>query len=170
MTTVLAAPATREQAPALDLDARLALVGVEMDGRLGGAGLTFDVNTARIPAEPTFTPDRPVEYPAPARQVTYRTPLAACLQRAQHRLEDGGWCAGTSRDEQGAVCLMQAIRSVAHSRAEADDACVHLLDVIRAEFDPAAETIPSWNDAQQGPRVPIRILGRGADRADARGI
>ncbi|URN11351.1 hypothetical protein LUW77_03410 [Streptomyces radiopugnans] len=45
-----------------------------------------------------------------------------------------------------------------------------LLDVIRAEFDPHAETVPSWNDQQAGPEQPAAALRRAALLAHARGI
>lgn len=160
------APATDSR---MDIDACLALAGAAMTMRLDEAAVAFEVNTAHIPTEPAFIPDR-LQPALPVRQsAPYRTPIAACLQRAQSRLEEAGWCAGTSRDEQGAVCLMQAIRAEARTGGEADDACVFLLDVIRRQF-PDAETVPSWNDQQHGPRHPIRMLGHTADRADARGI
>ncbi|MGW4075987.1 DUF6197 family protein [Streptomyces asiaticus] len=169
MTTKFARRATRRGAPTLDLEARLALADAVMSGRLDEAAMAFEVNTAHISATPALVPDR-LQPTKPARQFTpYRTPIAACLQRAQAWLVEAGWCAGTSRDEKGAVCLMQAIRAEARNRREADDACVFLLEVIRQSF-PNAETVPSWNDAQRDARLPIRMLGHAADRADARGI
>ena len=95
------------------------------------------------------------------------TPIAATLHRALVRLEAGGWCTGSLRDEQGARCLIGVIRAEAASRHEADDACVILLDVIRRDF-PQVETIPSWNDAQRDPQLPARYLDRAATFAHAR--
>ncbi len=144
--------------PALTFDERLALAALAVD--------------ARIATEPLDLADvirGPVEVPAPQLQ-PYRTPIAALLHRAHTRLLTVGWCADRLRDEQGARCLVGVIRAEAGSRREADDACVFLLDVIRNEFDPTAETVPSWNDRQGGGRMPARILGHAASRAGARGI
>ncbi|MER7155922.1 hypothetical protein ABT366_34500, partial [Streptomyces lydicus] len=138
--------------------------------RLALAALAVD---ARINIEPLDLADvirGPVEIPpAPAMQ-PYRTPMAALLHRAHARVLRDGWCADRLRDEQGARCLIGAIRAEAGSRRDADDACAFLLDIIRDEFDPTAETIASWNARQRDGHMPARILGHAASRADARGI
>lgn len=160
MPTLTRQPATQAPAPVRkpSFDERLALAALAVD--------------ARIDTEPLDMADvirRPVD--APARQLQlYRTPMAALLHRAHARLLNDDWCANRLRDEQGARCLVGVIRAEAGSRREADDACAFLLDVIRAEFDPTAETVPSWNDRQRDGRMPARILGHTAARADARGI
>ncbi|MFE8961757.1 DUF6197 family protein [Streptomyces iakyrus] len=165
------APATRTETVApveLDLDARLAVVGALMDERLALANVVFEVDTAHIPAAdpipavvapPLITP-RPVACP-------YSTPLAATLHRAGVRLETGGWCTGQLRDEQGAACLIGAIRAEAPTRSQADDACAILLETIRRDFA-EADTIPSWNDAQRGPRLALLYLDRAAALAHSR--
>jgi len=156
--------------PPLDLDARLALAEAAMTLRLEQAAVAFEVNTAHIPAEPvdlapTILPLRPTIAPALA---PHSTPIAACLQRARAILQERGWCTGALRDEQGAVCVAGAIRAAADSRGQADNACALLLEAIQREF--AAETVPSWNDRQHGPAVPLRLLGQAASLADSRGM
>lgn len=44
-----------------------------------------------------------------------------------------------------------------------------LLDAIQCDFRDA-DTIPSWNDAQTGPRFPLLYLDRAADLAATRGL
>ncbi|MGA4864124.1 DUF6197 family protein [Streptomyces lavendulocolor] len=159
-------------APApVDLETRLALADAAMNVRLEQAGLAFEVNTAHLPAaEPILpgplTPAPPAPAPAPAE---YTTPIAAVLQRAITRLQEAGWCTGQYRDEQGALCLAGAIRAEAGGGSVAGAACQFLLEVIQQQFT-AAETLPSWNDAQVGPEIPLRILGQAADQAAANGI
>jgi hypothetical protein len=166
----MAAPTTRAVAAApveLDLEARLAMVGAIMSERLDEAAVAFEVNTAHIPAE------TPVEITAPPRLTPtsapcpYSTPIAGVLHRARLRLEAGGWTTGALRDEKGARCPIGGIRIEASSRHEADDACVILLEAIRRDFQDA-DTIPSWNDAQRGPRLPLLYLDRAAQLAHSR--
>lgn len=152
----------------LDLDARLALVGALMDERLAYANVAFEVDTAHLPAAdpiPTVAA-LPIVTPAPA-SCPYSTPLAAILHRARIRLETGGWCTGQLRDEQGAACLIGAIRAEAVGRDQADDACAVLLEAIQRDFADA-DTIPSWNDQQRGPRLALLYLDRGAALAHSR--
>lgn len=166
------APATRAElaAPPLSLEARLAIVGAVMDERCTLAVLAVEVNIAHIPSAepvPAITlppPTIPASAPCP-----YSTPVAAVLHRARVRLEVGGWCTGQLRDEQGAACPIGSIRVEASSRGEADDACAVLLQAIRRDFADA-ETIPSWNDGQRNPRLPLLYLDRAAALAHARGL
>lgn len=158
--------AARIEAVPLDLDARLALSLLAMDERLDQAAVAFEVNTAHLPSEPTENLVAPI---LPAHQLaTDLSPIADCLHRARTILAERGWCTGGLRDEQGAVCVAGAIRAAAHSRGMADDACALLLEAIQREF--TAETVPSWNDAQHGPAIPMRLLGHAADLAASRGI
>jgi hypothetical protein len=62
-----------------------------------------------------------------------------------------------------------AIEAAAGGGGGVTDACAFLLDVIRREF-PTAETIPSWNDSQSGPRLPLRMLDRAAQLAHNRNL
>ncbi|GGU52467.1 DUF6197 family protein [Streptomyces lavendofoliae] len=165
MTTTLTA-ATR-RAARLTLDERLTLTLLDMDEHLDQAAVAFEVNTAHMPAADPV-PAAPILPPAPLTVGPYTTPIAAVLQRALARLRTVGWCA-EHWDEQGAICLVRAIRTEAGGGSVGAEACQLLLDVIRAEFGPW-ETVPSWNDAQVGPAVPLRILGQAADQAAARGI
>lgn len=169
MTTTTTRPATPPTAPpVLDLDARLALINAAMTLRLDEAAIRFEVNTAHIDAEPVavidLVPLTPTIAPAPAL-----TPVAVCLHAASVVLVERGWCTGALRGEQGAVCVAGAVRAAATSRGQADDACAVLLDAIQREFA-SAETVPSWNDQQRGPAVPLRLLGQAADLAASRGI
>ncbi|MFD7705658.1 hypothetical protein [Streptomyces sp. NPDC059786] len=168
----MTAPTRTETAVApaeLDLEARLLLLGAVMEERVTQAGLAFEVNTAHLPSTepiPEITAPPPLITTAPP--CPYPTPLAAVLYRARIRLEAGGWCTGQLYAD-GAACLMGAIRAEAAGRAEADDACVLLLEAIRRDF-PHAETIPSWNDPQPNSRLPLLYLDRAAALAHARSI
>jgi hypothetical protein len=154
----------------LDLDARLAMVGAIMAERLDQAAVAFEVNTAHIPsADPIPEVAAPLPLTPTVAPCPYSTPVAGTLRRARVRLETGGWCTGQLRDEQGARCLIGAIRAAAGSRAEVDDACVLLLEAIRRDFTDA-ETIPSWNDSQTSPQPALLYLDRAAALAHARGL
>lgn len=172
MTTATLTPAPSQAAP-LTLDERLALTAHEMDHRLDQAAVAFEVNTAHIPNEPVELTDveqtqAPVPTVVPLQPHT--TPIAAILQRAHTRLTTVGWCTGQQRDTQGAMCLVGAIRVEAGQGSTAEgSACAFLLDVIRQGFADA-DTVPSWNDRQTSPAVPLRILGQAAELAAARGI
>jgi len=166
------APTTTETAAPveLDLDARLAMVGALMDERLALANVAFEVDTAHLPAAdpiPVVTAP-PIIQPA-AAPCPYSTPVAAALHRARIRLETAGWCTGRLRDEQGATCLMGAIRAEAPTGSAADDASTVLLEAIQRDFRDA-ETVPSWNDAQRSPRLALLYLDRAAALADSRGL
>jgi hypothetical protein len=171
MTThapIAASPPPAVAAPTeLDLEARLALADATMTVRLAHAALVFEVTTAHIPTEAPVEVTAPLPLTPTLAPAPYSTPIAATLHRAALRLEAGGWCTGALRDEQGAVCPIGAIRIEAASRAEADDACVVLLEAIQRDF-PDVETVPSWNDAQRDPRIPARYLDRAAALAHAR--
>lgn len=170
MTTTCRAPASPKAPPALDLDARLAARDAAMTVCLDVAAVAFEVRTAHIagadPIPEITAPLRLTPAPAPC---PYRTPLAGLLWRARVRIEAGGWCKGARRDEQGAVCLGEAIRLEAASGSEDADARALLLEAIRRDFADA-DTIPSWQDAQKGPRFPLLYLDRAAQLAHDRGL
>lgn len=168
MTTTTNRKATRTTTSALDLDTRLALVDALMSVRLDNAGLAHEVRTAHIPAADPL-PEITTPITPPAGPCPYSTPIAAVLHHARVRLETGGWCTGALRDEDGARCLVGAIQAVAANQGQAQDACSLLLEVIRRDF-PDVETVPSWNDAQRGVRLPLLYLDRAAACADARGL
>ncbi|MEE4419537.1 DUF6197 family protein [Streptomyces bugieae] len=155
----LTEPKRSAWAPALTFDERLALAALAVDARIN----TEPLDLADVIRSPVDAPTAPVPQP-------YRTPIAALFHRAHTRLLRDGWCSDRLRDEQGARCMIGAIRAEAGSRSAADDACIFLLDIVRNEFDPTAETIASWNDRQRDGHMPARILGHAASRADARGI
>ncbi|MEV0185843.1 hypothetical protein AB0I54_42245 [Streptomyces sp. NPDC050625] len=158
----------------LSLEARLAAVDAAMSVRLDEAAVAFEVRTAHIPAEPVDLADVVTvpltpTLPQPAPQ-TYSTPVAALLQRAHRRMEADGWCAGTLVDEDGAVCLLGAIRAeAAGDRGLEADAAAVLLDAIRRRFGDV-DSVPSFNDAHGSGRTPLRMLGDAASLADARGL
>lgn len=170
------APTTAAPAPpkALSLEERLAFINTKMTARLDEAAVAYEVNTAHIPTEPVDLADivtGPVDTgPAPLPDL-YPTPVAALLQRAHHRLLTGGWCKDVLVDEDGARCMLGAIRVEARgdSGLEADAAAV-LLDVIRRKFGDDVDSVPSFNDAHGTGRVPIRMVDQAAGLADARGL
>lgn len=167
LTLAGASPTTAEPVE-LDLETKLAARLADMSIRLDEAAVAFEVNTAHLPTITPAITAAPILPPEPLTTGPYRTPIAAVLQRALARLRKVGWCA-EHWDEQGAICLVRAIRVEAGGGTVGGAACQFLLDVIRAEFGPW-ETVPSWNDAQTGPAVPLRILGQAADQAAARGL
>lgn len=170
--------ATTTQAPAppkaLSLEERLTLINTEMTARLDEAAVAYEVNTAHIDLEPVDLADvvtGPVDTgPAPLPDL-YPTPVAALLQRAHHRLLTGGWCKDVLVDEDGARCMLGAIRIEARgdSGLEASAAAV-LLDAIRRKFGDDVDSVPSFNDAHGTGRVPIRMVDQAAHLADARGL
>lgn len=163
-------------APALDLDARMALTLAEMDERCTLTLLAVDINTAHIeganpvPEIAEVVPLTPTLAPTPS---PYSTPLADLLHRARVYIATRGWLQGGLRDDRdvnGARCPIGAIRYEASgNRWQADDACALLLDVIQRHFDPGAETIPSWNASQSGPAPVLLTLGRAAELAHQKG-
>lgn len=172
MTTTTLIAASPRPAPELDLDARLALLNVEMDARLNEAAIAYEVNTAHIagadpvPTATEVVPLTPTLAPAPT---PYSTPIAGLLHRARIRLEVDGWCRDNLFDEQGAICPIRAIRLEAASRSQADDACILLLDVIQQDFRDA-ETIPSWNAEQTSATPVLLAFDRAAQHAHTRDI
>ncbi|MGW5658239.1 DUF6197 family protein [Streptomyces humi] len=166
----LAAPAADTADPGLE--ARLAARLADMTVRLEEAAVAHEVRTAHLSTDPVgladviTTPYAPVTAPAPAP--TYRTPVAALLERAQHRMETVGWCTGALTDAFGAVCLMGAIRIEARGDAGLAGAADEvLLDAIRREFGDDVPSVPWFNDRQRDGRTPLRMLGRAAGLADA---
>lgn len=156
-TLTTASPPATHTKP-LSFDERLALAALAVDARINTTPLDL-ADVIRIP----------VETPQPATPSPYTTSIAGTLHRARQHMEVVGWCTGARRNEKGAMCLDGAIRAVAHSRHEADDACVLLLEAIRRDFR-NAETVPSWNDTQNGPRFPLLYLDRAAALAHARSL
>ncbi|MFI8200471.1 hypothetical protein ACIF6K_28805 [Streptomyces sp. NPDC085942] len=175
-TTTSSAPTrprpTTAPPTALSLDERLAFINAAMTVRLDEAAVAYEVNTAHIETEPVHLGDAltvpltPTLQPPPA---PYPTPVAALLQRAHHRLLTGGWCTGALVDQDGAHCMLGAIRIEARSDGglEAGAAAV-LLDAIRREFGDGIDSVPSFNDGFVSGRIPMRMLDRAAHLADAR--
>ncbi|MDX3403388.1 hypothetical protein [Streptomyces sp. ME01-18h] len=166
-------PAPTAPPAELTLEERLTFIKAAMTARLDEAAVAYEVNTAHIPTEPVDLSDvvtvplTPTLQPPPE---SYPTPVAALLQRAHHRLLTGGWCSGALVDEDGARCMLGAIRAEARgdSGLEADAASV-LLDAIRRKFGDV-DSVPSFNDAHGSSRVPIRMVDQAAGLADARGL
>ncbi|MDQ1033632.1 hypothetical protein QFZ75_000048 [Streptomyces sp. V3I8] len=162
---------------ALSLEARLAATDAAMTVRLDEAKVAYEVNTARpdtvvdladvvtVPLTPTLQPT-----PAPADDLS-PVGVAGLLERAHHRMQTSGWCAGSLTDENGAVCLLGAIRKEAGGNRglEADAAAV-VLDAIRRQFGDDVDSVPAFNDAHGSDRAPMRILADAARLADTRGL
>jgi len=170
MTTTILAPASPP--PALDLDARIALRLALMNERLNEAAVAFEVNTAHIesaepvPAISSVVPLTPTLAPAPS---PYETPVAALLHRARVRIETYGWARQLRDDQAMARCPGGAIQIEASTSSDDASARRLLFEAIERDF-PQAESIPSWNDAQAGPRLPLLYLERAAQLAGARGL
>ncbi|MFJ9729262.1 hypothetical protein ACIRP3_41620 [Streptomyces sp. NPDC101209] len=183
-------PATAPHAPApadqpstgtgaaLSLDARLAATEAAMTVRLEEAAVAHEVRTAHLSSDPVdladviTVPEALPRLPALAPH-TYPTPAAAVLARAQHRMENRGWCAGALTDASGATCMMGAIRAEAGGdRGLEAHALALLRDVIGRRFaaDPDDVSVPNVNDRQRDGRLPARMLGEAAGLADARGL
>ncbi|MGW4506878.1 DUF6197 family protein [Streptomyces sp. NPDC004436] len=168
------APITPAPPAELTLEERLAFINTAMTVRLDEAKVAYEVNTAHIPTEPLDLAGiitGPLDTgPAPLPE-PYPTPVAALLQRAHHRLLTGGWCSGALVDEDGAHCMLGAIRIEARgdSGLEADAATV-LLDSIRRTFGDHVDSVPSFNDAHGSARVPLRMVDQAAHLADTRGL
>ncbi|MGW0143641.1 DUF6197 family protein [Streptomyces calvus] len=173
-------PAQADQRPcpapadALTLDARLAAVEAAMTVTLDQAAVAHEVRTAYLNTAPVDLADVvtvPLTPTPPPPPRTYPTPVAALLERARHRMEARGWCAGTAVDEAGAVCLIGAIRAEAGTEAGlAADAASVLLDAIRRRFGDHIDSVPAFNDTCSSGRSPARMLGEAAAMAEARGL
>ncbi|MGW9362171.1 DUF6197 family protein [Streptomyces diastaticus] len=157
----------------MTLEERLAFVNDVMTARLDEAAVAYEVNTAHIDtrlvdlADVVTVPLTPTLAPPPD---CYTTPVAALLQRAHHRLLSGGWCKDALVDEDGARCMIGAIRAEAHGDGGLESSAVSvLLDAIRRQFGDDVDSVPSFNDAHGTSRVPIRMVDRAAGHADARG-
>lgn len=158
----------------LSLEDRLTLIDAAMTVRLDEAKVAYEVNTAHIDTEPVDLADvitGPVDMGVAPLPELYPTPVAALLQRAHHRLITGGWCKDALVDTDGARCMLGAIRAEAcGDRGMEADAAAVLLDVIRRQFGDDVDSVPSFNDAWAGGRVPIRMVDQAAHLADARGL
>ncbi|MFI8103296.1 hypothetical protein [Streptomyces sp. NPDC086023] len=162
------------RASGLTLEDRLALADATMTARLAEAAVAYEVNTAHLPTEPLDLADVVTLAPAPSPhppEDAYATPVAALLQRAHHRLATGGWCSGRLVDEDGARCLLGALRAEARGDAGLEGTAADvLLDTIRRTFDADVPSVPRFNDAFGSPSIPLRTLARAADRAAAQGL
>ncbi|MFB7294157.1 DUF6197 family protein [Actinacidiphila glaucinigra] len=167
------APAPAPPGGVLSFEARLAAADAAMSVALDRAAVAYEVNTAHIPTGPVDLADvittAPVTDPPPID--LYPTPVAGLLQRAHHRLLTDGWCTGALVNEQGARCLLGAIRREAAGDHRLErDAIEVLLDAIRRRFGTDVESVPDFNDAWAGGGVPLRTLLEGASLADVRGL
>ncbi|MEU2468264.1 hypothetical protein ABZ580_29160 [Streptomyces sp. NPDC012486] len=159
----------------LSLEERLTLVETAMTVRLDEANAAYEVNTAHIPTTPVDLDDLLTLPLTPTLQppAPHSTPVAALLQRAHHRLLTDGWCAGSFKDANGALCLFGAIRYEAHRNPRLEmNAISVLMDTIRSQFGDRFESVPAFNDSFSAgdARIPLRILGQAADLADARSV
>ncbi|MER8160017.1 hypothetical protein [Streptomyces sp. NPDC094472] len=167
---------TQAAAPPADLahEERLTLVNAAMTARLDEAAVAYEVNTAHIPTEPVDLADivtGPLDTGSAPLPDLYPTPVAALLQRAHQRLFTGGWCKDTLVDEDGARCMLGAIRAEARGDSGLESSAVAvLLDAIRRTFGDDVDSVPSFNDAFARGRVPIRMVGQAAHLAHARSL
>ncbi|MFF1714567.1 hypothetical protein [Streptomyces sp. NPDC058268] len=174
-TPLSPAPTTPATAPPaeLSLEERMAFINTAMTVRLGEAGVAYEVNTAHIDIEPVDLADVVTLPLTPTLQppTPYPTPVATVLQRAHHRLLTGGWCSGALVDEDGARCMLGAIRIEArgNSGVEAAAAAV-VLDAIRRQFGDHVASVPGFNDSWADGRHPLRMLDQAASLADTRGL
>ncbi|UXY40512.1 DUF6197 family protein [Streptomyces albidocamelliae] len=155
----------------LTLEARLAAREADMTLRLEAAAIAHEVNTAHLALDPVDLADIIIvpDAPAPPPPAAYTTPVAALLERAQHRMRSAGWCAGALTDDEGRVCILGAIRAEAGGdRALEADATTVVLDSIRRRFGDHVPSVPAFNDAHGSGRTPILMVGEAARLADAR--
>lgn len=158
----------------LSLEERLKFIVAAMTVRLDKAAVAYEVNTAHIDTEPVDLADVitiPVDTgPAPLPDL-YPTPVAALLQRAHHRLITGGWCKDVLVDEDGARCMLGAIRAEARGDSGLESSALAvLMDAIHRKFGDDVDSVPGFNDAWANGRTPIRMVGQAAHLADARGL
>ncbi|MDX3490958.1 hypothetical protein [Streptomyces sp. ID05-18] len=156
----------------LSLEARLAATDAAMTIRLEEAAVAHEVRTAHIPTDPIDLGDVLTLPLTPALQPPspYRTPVAALLQRAHHRLLTGGWCAGALVDTEGARCLYGAIHIEARGDQSLESRGLEvLMDAIRRKFTDV-DSVPSFNDGFASGRIPMRMLDQAAGLANARGL
>lgn len=169
-TPTTASPAA---AAPLTLEERLTLVNTMMTARLDEAAVAYEVNTSHIPTGPLALADvvtHPLDTGPPAPPVLYPTPVAALLQRAHHRLLTGGWCKDALADEDGAHCMLGAIRIEARGdRSLQSRGLEVLMDAICRTFG-EIDSVPSFNDGFTSGRIPMRMLDQAAGFADARGL
>jgi hypothetical protein len=183
MSHISTSPATDQPAPTtqaagppteLSLEERLTFINAAMTVRLDEAKVAYEVNTAYIATEPVDLSDvvtGPIDIrPAPLTEL-YPSPVAALLQRAHHRLLTGGWCKDALVAEDGARCMLGAIRAEARGdRGLEASAAALLLDAIRRKFGDDVDSVPSFNDAHGTGRIPLRMVDQAAHLADARGL
>lgn len=153
----------RPLAEAPTFEQKLALTLLAMDDRLNVAGVEAAVRAAGHDIPEILVA------PLPAEPARYGTPVAAILQQAHQLMLTRGWCRRWLTNEDGAVCLLGAIRAAGGGSGERRQAEELLLDLVRREF-PDATSISAWNDGQQDGRPALRMLDRAARHADQHGI
>ncbi|MGW6358517.1 DUF6197 family protein [Streptomyces sp. NPDC055092] len=166
------APAAAQAPPApLTLDERLALTNTLMTARLNEAAVAYEVNTHHIPLDPVQLDDVVTVPLTPhLSPQADRTPVAGLLHRAHQLLEAEGWCRNVMVDTDGSRCLLGAVRAAAGGDRGLEASAVDvLMDAIHRRFGDDVPSVPSFNDAWNGPRTPLRILDQAAALADARG-
>ncbi|MER6455946.1 hypothetical protein ABT270_25600 [Streptomyces sp900105245] len=154
----------------LTLEAPLAAREADMTLRLEAAAIAHEVNTAHLAPDPADI-ITVAWAPAPRPPATYTTPVAALLERAQHRMQSAGWCADALTDDEGRVCMLGAIRAeTSGDRALEADAAAVVLDSIRRRFGDDVPSAAAFNHAHGSGSAPIHILGEAGRIADARGL
>ncbi|SOD67082.1 hypothetical protein SAMN06297387_12856 [Streptomyces zhaozhouensis] len=168
-----AAATTLTSVTEVDLETRLAAVDASMTVRLEAALLRLDIDAAApettIPFEDADTEalSAYVARTQPPPTPTYRTPVAALLERAAHRIDRDGWCRDATRDAAGARCLYGGIAIEAATASEEDAALKLLLETIQ-RHDPSTRTIPSHNASLRSGANAVQLLTKAAQLAHAR--
>ncbi|MFE7015856.1 hypothetical protein ACFVAQ_36090 [Streptomyces sp. NPDC057651] len=171
-TDTATAPAAPQAPPApLTLDERLALTNTLMTARLNEAAVAYEVNTHHIPLDRVQLDDVVTVPLTPHLDPQAdRTPVARLLHHAHQLLEAEGWCRNVMIDTDGSRCLLGAVRAAAAGNRSLEASAVDvLMDAIRRRFGDHVPSVPSFNDAWNGPRTPLRILDQAVALADARG-
>lgn len=154
----------------LGLEARLAARDAEMTVRLELAALTAAVNAAEPEQAVDLATIVTGPVTAPAVPGSHSTPAAAALHRAARLLETDGWCRGTTRDDHGARCMDNAIRTAASTTRAAEHALAVLLAVARQHW-PDTDSVPHANDRHlPDGRAAVQLLDRAAAAAGHRGL
>ena len=150
------APAARPRqpdvTPAVDLETRLALAGAGMDAVLAHrhADALAGARAAVREAQSTLPPV-PEDNPG--------FPYHRVLARAAELIRERGWVRHEYESADGALCAVQAIRTVAgEGTLAAADAEAELLRRIRDDVGDAFG-IPQWNDSRSGVGEVLRLLG-----------
>ncbi len=148
-TQQAAAPAELAPVP-MDFDTRLMLRGIQMDVTLSGMDGVTEAHAAAIDAlagAGTYSDQLKRWQPVTAAPEAVRG--AGVLRQAAHLIRANGWCQNDWTAEDGAMCLMTAIRvASAGNDSLAASAEMLVLERIRIQFGTGyrSQAVPYWND------------------------